>query len=92
MCVDSKSTWTSTCTQLICAVTITYLVSPFTYIGTFDANAHSSGFAELLDGVVSVRAFSAESRFMAQLCEQVDRMHSAFYYYWMMNRWVSVPC
>lgn len=51
----------------------------------------SSGFAELLDGVVSVRAFSAESRFMDALCEQVDKMHSAFYYYWMMNRWVSPP-
>ncbi|WVR08508.1 hypothetical protein IAU60_005563 [Kwoniella sp. DSM 27419] len=47
-----------------------------------------SGFAELLDGVISVRAFSAESRFMTQLCEQVDKTHQAFYYYWMMNRWL----
>ncbi|WRT70588.1 uncharacterized protein IL334_007586 [Kwoniella shivajii] len=47
-----------------------------------------SGFAELLDGVISVRAFSVEARFMNQLCEQVDKTHQAFYYYWMMNRWL----
>ncbi|WWC92185.1 uncharacterized protein L201_007139 [Kwoniella dendrophila CBS 6074] len=47
-----------------------------------------SGFAELLDGVISVRAFSVEARFMSQLCEQVDKTHQAFYYYWMMNRWL----
>lgn len=43
----------------------------------------SSGFAELLDGVVSVRAFSVEKRFMTLLCEQVDKTHSAYYYYWV---------
>lgn len=42
-----------------------------------------SGFAELLDGVISVRAFSVEARFMKQLCERVDKTHSAFYYYWV---------
>ncbi|WVQ70586.1 hypothetical protein IAR50_000105 [Cryptococcus sp. DSM 104548] len=47
-----------------------------------------SGFAELLDGVISVRAFSAEKRFMDQLCQQVDQTNQAFYYYWMMNRWL----
>jgi hypothetical protein len=43
----------------------------------------SSGFAELLDGVVSVRAFGVEQRFMTLLCEQVDKTHSAFYYNWV---------
>lgn len=47
-----------------------------------------SGFSELLDGVISVRAFSVEKRFMEQLCAQVDQSHSAFYYYWMTNRWL----
>lgn len=47
-----------------------------------------SGFAELLDGVVSVRAFGAEERFFKILCDQVDKTQSAFYYYWMMNRWL----
>nr|XP_019008083.1 ATP-binding cassette transporter [Kwoniella pini CBS 10737]OCF46864.1 ATP-binding cassette transporter [Kwoniella pini CBS 10737] len=49
-----------------------------------------SGFAELLDGVISVRAFSVEARFMTQLCEQVDKTHQAYYYYWMMNRWLLI--
>ncbi|WVQ85985.1 hypothetical protein IAT38_008153 [Cryptococcus sp. DSM 104549] len=47
-----------------------------------------SGFADLLDGVISVRAFSVEARFMEQLCKQVDKTHQAFYYYWMLNRWL----
>jgi ABC-type transport system involved in cytochrome bd biosynthesis fused ATPase/permease subunit len=48
-----------------------------------------SGFAELLDGVISVRAFGVEHRFLEKLCDQVDQSHSAHYYYWMTNRWVS---
>ncbi|ORY29629.1 putative ATP-binding cassette transporter protein YOR1 [Naematelia encephala] len=47
-----------------------------------------SGFAEVLDGIVSVRAFSVEARFMTTLCEQMDKTNQAFYYYWMMNRWL----
>ena len=49
-----------------------------------------SGFAELLDGIVTVRAFSAEGRFMEGQCETVDKSHSAHYYNWMMNRWLLV--
>lgn len=49
-----------------------------------------SGFAELLDGVITVRAFSAESRFFETMCVQVDQALSAFYYYWMSNRWLMV--
>ncbi|WWD20615.1 hypothetical protein CI109_105091 [Kwoniella shandongensis] len=49
-----------------------------------------SGFAELLDGVTSVRAFSVEARFMEQLCSQIDKTLQAHYYYWMMNRWLLV--
>ncbi|BEI93418.1 uncharacterized protein CcaverHIS019_0510460 [Cutaneotrichosporon cavernicola] len=47
-----------------------------------------SGFAELLDGIISVRAFSAERRMFTKLCDQVDLSNSAFYYYWMTNRWL----
>jgi ABC-type multidrug transport system fused ATPase/permease subunit len=47
-----------------------------------------SGFSEVLDGVVSVRAFGVEERFFKTLCDQVDKTQSAFYYYWMMNRWL----
>lgn len=48
----------------------------------------SSGFAEVLDGIISVRAFSAESRFMETLCKQVDKTHSPHYLFWCMNRWL----
>lgn len=47
-----------------------------------------SGFAELLDGIISVRAFSAERRFFEGMCKQVDTANAAFYYYWMTNRWL----
>lgn len=47
-----------------------------------------SGFGELLDGIMTVRAFGAEKRFMADLCEQVDKTNGAFYWYWMTNRWL----
>lgn len=47
-----------------------------------------SGFAEVLDGVISVRAFSAERRFFNTLCKQVDTANAAYYYYWMTNRWL----
>lgn len=47
-----------------------------------------SGFAELLDGIISVRAFSAERRFFDGMCKQVDVANAAFYYYWMTNRWL----
>ncbi|GMK54458.1 hypothetical protein CspeluHIS016_0110440 [Cutaneotrichosporon spelunceum] len=45
-----------------------------------------SGFAELLDGIISVRAFSAERRMFTKLCDQVDLSNSAFYYYWLLLR------
>lgn len=47
-----------------------------------------SGFSEVLDGVISVRAFGVEERFFKTLCDQVDKTQSASYYYWMMNRWL----
>ncbi|WOO78778.1 ATP-dependent bile acid permease [Vanrija pseudolonga] len=47
-----------------------------------------SGFAEILDGVVSVRAFSAEKRFFDNLCKAFDITQTAYYYVWMNNRWL----
>ncbi|KAL1409872.1 hypothetical protein Q8F55_003871 [Vanrija albida] len=47
-----------------------------------------SGFAEILDGVVSVRAFSAEKRFFDNLCKAFDTTQTAYYYVWMNNRWL----
>ena len=44
-----------------------------------------SGFNEILDGIITVRAFSAESRFFKQLCLAVDKTNSASYYYWVSS-------
>ena len=84
---------------LIPAAIISYLYYRYTVLylrvgrslRRLDATSRSpifSGFAEVLDGVVSVRAFCAEKRFFNTLCEQVDKNNAPYYYYWMMNRWL----
>ncbi|KZS96802.1 multidrug resistance-associated ABC transporter [Sistotremastrum niveocremeum HHB9708] len=47
-----------------------------------------SGFAELLDGIVTVRAFSAENSFLNNLFEKVDLFTDMWYTFWMTNRWL----
>ncbi|KAG6334904.1 hypothetical protein ID866_4185 [Astraeus odoratus] len=47
-----------------------------------------SGFAELLDGIVTVRAFSAERRFLNDLHRMVDLTTKMWYNFWMTNRWL----
>ncbi|KAH7927022.1 P-loop containing nucleoside triphosphate hydrolase protein [Leucogyrophana mollusca] len=49
-----------------------------------------SGFSELLDGIVTVRAFSAERRFMDGLHEKVDFTTKMWYNFWMTNRWLML--
>ncbi|KAL5505095.1 hypothetical protein ACEPAH_7758 [Sanghuangporus vaninii] len=49
-----------------------------------------SGFAELLEGIVTVRAFSAEPRFMNRLYHKIDLTSQMFYHFWMTNRWVHL--
>ncbi|KAG1809100.1 uncharacterized protein BJ212DRAFT_1484598 [Suillus subaureus] len=43
-----------------------------------------SGFSELLEGIVTVRAFSAEQRFLDDLHDKIDM----WYNFWMTNRWL----
>lgn len=38
-----------------------------------------SGFSETLEGVVTIRAFSSEKRFMNTIQAQVDKSHACFY-------------
>lgn len=45
-------------------------------------------FGELLDGVVTVRAFSAETMFLETLCKKVDLTLKMHYTYWNLNRWL----
>ncbi|KAL5532471.1 hypothetical protein ACEPAF_6041 [Sanghuangporus sanghuang] len=49
-----------------------------------------SGFAELLEGIVTVRAFSAEPHFMNRLYHKIDLTSQMFYHFWMTNRWVHL--
>lgn len=45
-----------------------------------------SGFGELLEGIVTVRAFSAETRFADGLHNKIDLTTRMFYNFWMLNR------
>ncbi|KAJ7660132.1 hypothetical protein DFH06DRAFT_1472233 [Mycena polygramma] len=47
-----------------------------------------SDFGELLQGIVTVRAFSAETRFLNGLYTRVDVATKMWYTFWMTNRWL----
>ncbi|KAG1773289.1 hypothetical protein EV702DRAFT_1131440 [Suillus placidus] len=47
-----------------------------------------SGFGELLEGIVTVRAFSAEQRFLNDLHDKIDVTTKMWYNFWMTNRWL----
>ena len=47
-----------------------------------------SDFGELLEGIVTVRAFSAEKRFLNNLRLKIDTMTKIWYTFWMTNRWL----
>ncbi|KAJ7695669.1 hypothetical protein B0H17DRAFT_1158809 [Mycena rosella] len=56
-----------------------------------DSNSRSpifSDFAALLEGIVTVRAFAAERRFMNKLHERLDSSTQVWYAFWMTNRWL----
>ncbi|KAL1762723.1 hypothetical protein FB107DRAFT_198344 [Schizophyllum commune] len=57
-----------------------------------EANTRSpifSDFAEVLEGIVTVRAFSAEKRFMDNMHEMIDATSKCYYIYWLTNRWLQ---
>lgn len=47
-----------------------------------------SDFGELLEGIVTVRAFSAERRFLNNLHKRIDTTTKMWYTFWMTNRWL----
>ncbi|KAK2461323.1 hypothetical protein APHAL10511_006850 [Amanita phalloides] len=47
-----------------------------------------SHFNELLEGIVTVRAFSAERRFLDNLHTKIDTTTKMWYMFWMTNRWL----
>ncbi|KAH9996005.1 P-loop containing nucleoside triphosphate hydrolase protein [Russula vinacea] len=62
-----------------------------TRLRRMESNSRSpifSGFGELLEGIVTVRAFSAEQRFLDGLHAKVDLTTQMWYSFWMTNRWL----
>ncbi|KAJ7080949.1 multidrug resistance-associated ABC transporter [Mycena belliarum] len=47
-----------------------------------------SDFGELLEGIVTVRAFSAETRFLDNLHKRISTATKMWYVFWMTNRWL----
>lgn len=47
-----------------------------------------ANFSELLDGIVTVRAFSAELRFLEDMYKKIDLTTRMWYTSWMTNRWL----
>ncbi|TBU25699.1 multidrug resistance-associated ABC transporter [Dichomitus squalens] len=60
-------------------------------IRRMESNTRSPIFAnfnELLEGIVTVRAFSAEERFLNDLYDKVNLTTQMWYTFWMTNRWL----
>ncbi|KAF8502966.1 ABC transporter type 1, transmembrane domain-containing protein [Gautieria morchelliformis] len=58
-----------------------------------ESNSHSpiySDFSELLSGIVTVRAFASERRFLDNLHSKIDGTTKMWYFFWMTNRWLSL--
>ncbi|KAF8502971.1 hypothetical protein JB92DRAFT_3123623 [Gautieria morchelliformis] len=47
-----------------------------------------SNFSELLSGIVTVRAFASERRFLDNLHSKIDGTTKMWYLFWMTNRWL----
>ncbi|EIW82703.1 multidrug resistance-associated ABC transporter [Coniophora puteana RWD-64-598 SS2] len=76
-----------------------YYVLALGYLSTtrdlrrMESNSRSpifSGFGELLEGIVTVRAFSAEGWFMDGLHAKIDVTIKMWYMFWMSNRWLML--
>ncbi|KAF9182238.1 hypothetical protein BGZ51_004856 [Haplosporangium sp. Z 767] len=80
-------------------ISVAYLIVGKQYINTSRElkRLHSvsrspiySMFGETLAGVATIRAFSEQSRFMADLLNKIDNSNRPFYFLWIANRWLSV--
>ncbi|TDL18516.1 hypothetical protein BD410DRAFT_880297 [Rickenella mellea] len=49
-----------------------------------------SGFQEVVEGIVTVRAFSAERRFLNGVFKKIDDTTVFWYTFWMTNRWLLI--
>ncbi|KAH0834256.1 hypothetical protein J3R83DRAFT_11612 [Lanmaoa asiatica] len=80
-----------------CIIGFFYRLLAIGYLNTgrdlrrMESNSRSpifSGFGELLEGIVTVRAFSAERRFLDDLHSKIDVTTKMWYNFWMTNRWL----
>ncbi|KDQ16441.1 hypothetical protein BOTBODRAFT_186495 [Botryobasidium botryosum FD-172 SS1] len=58
-----------------------------------ESNTHSpifSAFGELLNGIVTIRAFSAERVFFDEMHSKIDLTTKMWYSLWMLNRYLSL--
>ncbi|KAJ7647783.1 hypothetical protein FB45DRAFT_987394 [Roridomyces roridus] len=74
-----------------------YFIFAIGYLNTgrdlrrMESNSRSpifSEFGELLHGIVTVRAFVAENRFLENLHQRIDLTTGMWYTFWMTNRWL----
>ncbi|KAI0338657.1 multidrug resistance-associated ABC transporter [Trametopsis cervina] len=49
-----------------------------------------ANFGEVLEGIVTVRAFSAERRFLNDHCTKIDLTTKMWHNYWQTNRWLML--
>lgn len=78
-------------------IMLTYRELAIGYVNTgrdlrrMESNTRSpifSDFGELLEGIVTVRAFSVERRFLNNLHRKIDTTTKMWYAFWMTNRWL----
>ena len=49
-----------------------------------------AGIESTLMGITTIRAFSAEDRFLDEFFDQIDKTSAAEYFGWMLARWVML--
>ncbi|TBU41809.1 P-loop containing nucleoside triphosphate hydrolase protein [Dichomitus squalens] len=49
-----------------------------------------SSLSEVLDGIVTIRAFSVEARFLDDFFKKVDAATQMFHMFWQVNRWLQL--
>lgn len=49
-----------------------------------------ASFSEVLDGIITIRAFSVERRFMDELYHRVDAAANMYHMFWQVNRWLQL--
>ncbi|KAG9125516.1 hypothetical protein FRC07_007298 [Ceratobasidium sp. 392] len=67
------------------------ILNRFRDLRRIESNTRSpiiSSFGELINGIVTVRAFGAERDFLHSMYRRMDLTQAATHYYWMCNRWL----